>query len=360
MKHQKSCRTARRRGVTVVLFAILLVVVLSFVALSIDLGYVCAVKGDLQAAADAGALAGTGMLPDGEDIAESTARRFANTNLNNRGVNVGNSNAVDVQLGSWSTAARTFTPGGVPVDAVQVTTTAQDTPLFFGRVAGGGVLKSEARAVATYRPRDIMLVLDVSGSMQESRNGIQKMDELRESVGFFLEYVRQANSRDRVGFTYYSTTAHHGMNLSYDLNAVEQALMAVLVPNGWTNISDGMMLAREEMIAHRRSNASPLMVVLTDGAANTIQPENTQNVPEAKSRVLAEAELALQEGIPVFTMALDSLTAEVDVALMAQVAEITGTESYHIIAGEMGVDGNLQLHEAFRRVALNRPLRLVE
>jgi Flp pilus assembly protein TadG len=85
MKIRKPCRTARRRGVTVVLFAVMLVVVLAFVALSIDLGYVCTVKGDLQTAADAGALAGSGVLPDGADAAESTARQFATSNLNNHG-----------------------------------------------------------------------------------------------------------------------------------------------------------------------------------------------------------------------------------------------------------------------------------
>jgi Mg-chelatase subunit ChlD len=346
--------------VTIVLFAVLLVVVLSFVALSIDLGYICTVRSDLQTAADAGALAGTGVLPSGGDAAVSVARQYAATNLNNRGVQVGARTEVDVQLGNWNSNNRRFTPGGRPQDAVKVTTTAQDTPLFFGRSMGRGLIQSKAEAVATYRPRDIMLVLDVSGSMNESRNGNRKMDELRESVRYFLKYIRKGKGGDRVGFTYYSTFGREGKGLSSHLDSVENALMAKLVPSGWTNIADGMTLARQEMVQNRREHAAPLMVVLTDGAANFIQPENTVNVPEAKRRVLAEAELANQEGIPIFTMALDSLTTEVDVALMAQVAEITNSESFHVIAGEIGVDGNLQLHEAFRRVALHRPLRLVE
>ncbi len=358
--HRNQIRTPRRRGVTVVLFAIMLSVVLMFVALCVDLGYVCTVKGDLQGAVDSGALAGTGVLPDGEDVAEATALKFTTSNLNNRGVRVGAESTVDVQVGHWNSTARTFTPGGSPQDAVKVIATAHDTPLFFGRAVGRGLLRSEAHAVAVYRPRDIMLVLDVSGSMNESRNGVRKIDELRDAVSYFLGYIRQANSRDRIGFTYYSTTAQLGMGLSYDLNTVEQALMQELNPAGWTNISDGMMLARQEMNQNRRTYAAPLMVVLTDGAANTIQPEDIQDIPEAKRRVIEEAQTAKQDGIPIFTMALDSLTADVDVALMAQVAEITGSESYHIIAGDTDVDGLPLLHEAFRRVALNRPLRLVE
>jgi Mg-chelatase subunit ChlD len=151
-----------------------------------------------------------------------------------------------------------------------------------------------------------------------------------------------------------------GMELSFDLSHVEAELMRRLHPNGWTDISDGMRLAREEMNRNRRAQAAPLMVVLTDGAANTIQPENTQNVPEAKRRVREEAELARRDRLPIFTMALDSLTSEVDVDLMAQVARTTGSESFHVIAGEMAITGNRQLREAFRRVAMNRPLRLVD
>ena len=243
---------------------------------------------------------------------------------------------------------------------MRVTAQATDAPLFFGNIWGNNRVPSQAQAIAAYRPRDIMLVLDVSGSMHESRNGIRKIDELRDAVTFFLGFIRNARGHDRVGFSYYSTEAHMGLGLSYDLDKVQRERMRRLTPNGWTDISDGMRLARHEMNMNRRAQASPLMVVLTDGAANTIQPEDIQDVPEAKRRVREEAELAKRDGLPIFTMALDSLTSEVDVALMQQVADTTGSESFHIIAGEMDITGNRQLREAFRRVALNRPLRLVD
>jgi Mg-chelatase subunit ChlD len=358
-KHRTK-NASRRRGATVVLFAVMLVVVLTFFALSVDLGYVCSVKADLQAAADSGALAGTGMLLEGERVAEEAATRFTQTNMNNQGVMVGTKNEIDVQTGHWSTTSRTFIPGGQPRDAVKVIATANDASLFFGRAFGNRTVVSQAKAVAAYRPRDIMLVLDVSGSMAESRGGMRKIDELRDAVRFFLNYIAKGNGRDRVGFTYYSSTARFGMGLSYDLSLVEKKLMKVLTPGSGTNIADGMLLAREEMDRNRRTQAAPLIVLLTDGAANMIQPENVFDIPEAKSRVIEQAELAKRDGLPIFTMALDSLTAEVDVRLMQQVAEITGSESYHIIAGERDNNGNRQLREAFRRVAMNRPLRLVE
>jgi Mg-chelatase subunit ChlD len=240
-----------------------------------------------------------------------------------------------------------------------VTARVNNASLFFGNVIGKDKFSTEATAIATYRPRDIMLVLDVSGSMSESRGGMRKIDELRESTKAFLKYLRDAKAQDQVGFVYYSTTASLGSRLSLDLASVEANLMAKLTPGGWTNIADGMKLAIEELRWRARPNAQPLIVLLTDGAANMNQPGNWMDRNEAKSRVIQQADNAVREKLPIFTMALDSLTTEVDIALMQRVSEITGSESFHVIAGE-GRYGSSELNEAFRRVAVNRPLRIVD
>lgn len=360
MRQTQPPPASHRRGAIILLFAVMLVLVLALVALSVDLGYVCSVKGDLQTAVDAGALAGSGVLLDGDSKAVETAERFARMNLNNQGVRNYGNQKITVELGRWNSSSRKFSSGKKPFDAVKVTGRAEDASLFFGRAFGANRFASQASAVATYQPRDIMLVLDVSGSMNESRLGIRKMDELRSAAKQFFSYLREARARDRVGFSYYSTKAGMGANLSFDLDSVENAMMAKLRPGGWTNIYDGMRLAREEINQNARSNAATLMVVLTDGAANMNQPGDWYDPGEAKRRVIQEAEAAQQQKIPVFTMALDSLTTEVDVALMARVAEITSSESYHVIAGEPDTNGNTQLREAFRRVAIYRPLRIVE
>jgi Mg-chelatase subunit ChlD len=360
-RQKRSLRgTKPRRGAIIILFAVMLVVVLAMVALSVDLGYVCTVRTDLQAAADAAALAGTGVILDGESKAIATADRYARLNLNNQGVRTNGKPNVDVQVGNWNRSNRTFRPGRRPLNSVKVVTRMENNSLFFARATGKSNFSSEAKAVATYQPRDIMLVLDVSGSMAESRNGIRKIDELRQSVVAFLGYIREANGRDRIGFSYYSSTAHLGSQMSYNLDKVEKEMMKRLRPGSGTNIADGMFLGIEELSNNARTEAASLMVVLTDGAANTNQPGNWYDPTEAKRRVIVQAEDARTKKIPVFTIALDSLTEEVDVALMQRVANITGSESYHIISGERGAGGNPSLREAFRRVAMNRPLRLVD
>jgi Flp pilus assembly protein TadG/uncharacterized protein YegL len=356
-----SYRRRARRGAVIVLFAILLIVVMAFLALSIDLGYACAVKADLQSAVDAGALAGGGALVSGTDAAVDAAEQFTNLNLNNSGVQVSSgSHNVQVDLGNWNSKNRLFRDGVTPQNAVRVTVQVNNAGLFFGKAFGGKRLSSEATAIATYRPRDIMLVLDVSGSMNESRNSIKKIEELRRAVTLFFNFLQVAKVDERVGFTYFSTEAHLGHRLDSDLSEVEEEVMDKLDPGGYTNIADGMKLALDEFEEHRRSYAQPLMVVLTDGAANMNQPGDWFDPTEAKARVLQRANNALDEEIPVFTIALDSLTAEVDVALMQQVSVITGSESVHVLAGEPGEVGGTQLEEVFRRVAEAHPLRLVD
>ena len=50
------------KGVTIVLVAILMVVLVMFVAIAVDLGHLYVARNELQNAADAGALAGARML----------------------------------------------------------------------------------------------------------------------------------------------------------------------------------------------------------------------------------------------------------------------------------------------------------
>src|SRR5690606_10171946 len=67
-------RSRNRRGVIVVLFSVLLVVLVIILAFSIDVGYMYSVRTDLQRAVDAGALAAAGQLTNEPNKAEKTAK----------------------------------------------------------------------------------------------------------------------------------------------------------------------------------------------------------------------------------------------------------------------------------------------
>ncbi|MCS7239577.1 MAG: pilus assembly protein TadG-related protein, partial [Thermoguttaceae bacterium] len=179
-------RTARRsagqrRGAILVLSGVLLVVLAGMVALSVDLGYVYTVRTELKRATDAAALAGAGMLPQGADVAYLHAVDFLLRNpVANQWI-IGEENrqerleaylrahpeAVQFETGHWDPVKRVFTPSGDRPSAVRVVANFRGAPLFFGRVLGRESFDLQAESIARFQPRDIVLVLDFSASMND-------------------------------------------------------------------------------------------------------------------------------------------------------------------------------------------------
>lgn len=168
-----------QNGVTIVIVAIVMTVLVMFVALAVDLGHLYAARNELQNAADAGALAGARVLYiDGNatsvnEGANQVANDAAIANLS-EGVPVDvnwtpGSNGPDVERGHWSFATNTFTPNPslTPVDlwgvrteeldanpdfinAVRVTARRETTPVasFFARIFGLDQFVMAAQATA--------------------------------------------------------------------------------------------------------------------------------------------------------------------------------------------------------------------
>jgi len=163
-----------RRGSVIVWVAAMLIVIMGFTALAVDVGYLYTVKADLQLAADSAALAGAEGLPKGTAAARSRAIEYAAKNdANGAPVTIGSS---DIEFGVWSTVSQSFTPIGanssVAPDAVRVTTNLTESNgnsvgLHFAKALGMSQANVAASAVAFYRAREIVVVLDYSGSMND-------------------------------------------------------------------------------------------------------------------------------------------------------------------------------------------------
>lgn len=156
---------APKRGLTVIFFSMMLVGMMGFIALSVDLGYVATVKTELKRATDAGALAGAGALVQGPQ--EAMDRVYEYIALNPVGGRTVSLDQVNVQLGHWNTQTRTFSPSTELPSAVRVQVSHPDQPLFFARALGQENFDLADESVAMYQPRDIMLVLDYSASMND-------------------------------------------------------------------------------------------------------------------------------------------------------------------------------------------------
>ncbi len=163
----------RRRGAILPLFALALVALLGFLALAIDVGIVAVAETQAQNAADNAALAGARTLngSTGTNISTATGMAQAAAASNPIMSRTVTSGQVAVQHGAYhyDYTAMTFTPQFPPVspdnyNLTQVTITPTTTS-FFSRIFGLSSLNVQATATAAYRPRDVAIVLDFSGSM---------------------------------------------------------------------------------------------------------------------------------------------------------------------------------------------------
>lgn len=181
----------RRRGVIIVLTSVLLTVLFAFLALSIDTGRIVLTQTEMQNAVDAAALAASQEITaavaaagQGQGSATIDPNSIAVTAAREMAVMVAEANGVyidpvqDVQFGK-----RTYDPstghwgvqwGASPYNVVKVTArrtnsdlTAPDgeLPLTFGWAIGKDSVPLTTSATAFVEARDLVLVLDYSGSM---------------------------------------------------------------------------------------------------------------------------------------------------------------------------------------------------
>ncbi|MCG8585120.1 MAG: VWA domain-containing protein [Pirellulales bacterium] len=153
----------QRRGAIIVLTALLMTAMLGMLAFAVDVGYIELTETELRRSVDAGVMAGAGELVNGDAGLQDAVMDVMNENyVAGSPLPVAN---VNIELGHWDTNTRLFSVSNSSPSAVRVTGTQNNCPLFFGSVFGQNQFSISAHAVAQFQPRDIMLVLDLSGSM---------------------------------------------------------------------------------------------------------------------------------------------------------------------------------------------------
>jgi Flp pilus assembly protein TadG len=182
-----------QRGVIVVLTGFLLVLLFAFMALSVDTGRIVLTETQMQNAVDAAALAasqeiaaavhnagqtGTNPNVDPNSIAAEAARAMAAQVAEANGVYIDAEQDVrfgkrryDSNTNSWP-----IEWGATPVNVVQVVARRTNTdaeapdaqlPVAFGWAVGRDKVPVQASATAFVEARDMVLVLDFSGSMSD-------------------------------------------------------------------------------------------------------------------------------------------------------------------------------------------------
>jgi len=257
-------RTAREKGISVIFTAISLITIVPMVGLAIDAGILYTVKGKLQMAVDAAALAGARALSRGNDDstqqsnAKSVAQAYALMNFPN---------------GYFSVPAPTFNPGDISVDESvanqrSVTVTGRVTaPLYFLRWLGNTAANVSATATAVRRDVNVVIVMDRSGSLSSSGSCAPLKAN---AVGFVGKF---SNGRDNVGLVTFATSSMNDFPIANNFNTASPNVPAILnslVCTGGTNSAEGLWLGYQQLVTLNQPSALNVILFFTDGYPNTL------------------------------------------------------------------------------------------
>ncbi|NDV20691.1 VWA domain-containing protein [Pseudodesulfovibrio sp. JC047] len=149
LKPQCQCHKSNRRGSTCTILALVLPVILGITGIAIDMGNMYLTHTRLQAAVDAGALAGSLELPYDPDLTKGIVRQAVENMV------AKNMDAAEIQ----SVVA------GTEIRSVQVSAKAEVSMLLMS-ILGMADSEVEAHASAGFNKLEVVFVIDNSGSMK--------------------------------------------------------------------------------------------------------------------------------------------------------------------------------------------------
>jgi hypothetical protein len=283
-----------------VLVVLMLVVLLGFAALVIDVGYAYYAHRQLQASADAAALAGAQELPN-QSAAVSRAREYSSS----EGAKNEHHDIPDV-ITTVETKCINSIPGCDPVNAVVVLEKAP-TKTFFAGLFGIDSFRITAKATACspcgIKPLDIMMVLDRTGSMCLTSSGANDpactdLNNAKEGMRTFLTYLdpetqwvglavlppspsdecaAPAHHSTSAANSAYRTTSKYTIvplsddysdNRVLDPSSDLVSTINCVKGNGYTAYANALEAAQAELDASGRDDVKDVIVFLSDGAAN--------------------------------------------------------------------------------------------
>ena len=192
------------------------------------------------------------------------------------------------------------------------------------------VLGLAALAVALARPQtyhtvtrdldsiDIMIVLDLSKSMEETDLSRNRLDAAQRVV---REFVKKRQG-DRVGLVIFANGSMLQCPLTADTKALDQIVADLAigdVPEQGTAIGDGLALGLAEL--RRAKSQSRIVVLLSDGDNNVSMHYEPQQA----------ADLAKQIGVKVFTVLVGSegpYGSDVNPETLSKIADTTGGQFF--------------------------------
>ena len=165
--------------------------------------------------------------------------------------------------------------------------------------------------------RDLVLVLDASGSMAQS--GYDPENRLKNKFELNLElassFIKKRHD-DNMGLVIFGTFAYTASPLTYDLDALNQLLFMtnVGIAGESTAIGDALMQALRSLSFGEAKNK--VIILLTDGYHNA--GEHSPKVAVAKAK---------EKGVKIYTIGLGK-KSDYDVSLLETIAKESGAKAY--------------------------------
>jgi Ca-activated chloride channel homolog len=362
--------TLPRRGATMVAVVILLPVLFILGAMAINLSHIQVVKTKVQIVTDASVrAAGRTYAETGDEAAALlAAQQMATANPIQGAVLPIAASDLDFGLSERSgTNQKYIFTAGTNGNAVRLTTNSfaggAGTALqpYFAVGGSNFDIRPVCSATSSQTTLDVCLVVDRSGSMAFAANeptggtpaaappGWSFGDavppnsrwlDLVASVNGFCAELTLTSKVEKVALVSYASSVKVEEELTNDYSKInsKNQLISADFYGGATNIGGGIDSAISAVKNKGRPWANRVIVLMSDGIHNT----GTNPITAAQNAVAAE--------IPIYTV---SFSNEADIAVMQQIADMTGGDHYHAVNAQ-------QLNDAFRNIARRLPSLLTE
>lgn len=267
-------QNSKECGIIVMLAGMMLMFIVPLIGLAIDAGVVYAVKARVQAAADGAALSAARSLNRGLDLssqqgsARDTAIRWFHANLPDHWMNI--TPVPDPVV--------TF-PAAPPKTTIINVAASIPAPTYFMRILGINSVTINVIGQSTRRDLNLMLILDRSGSLQDSGSCGAVQSAATQFVNSFV------SGRDRIGLVTFGT--NYRVDFAPATNFATAAppnvvtMLAQLVCTGWTNAAAAYWTAYQQLVNLNDQGTLNVLVFFTDGMPNTITfgiaPDGTDN-----------------------------------------------------------------------------------
>ncbi len=341
-----------RRGAMVVLFLVCLPVILAFSVYTINVAWMQLTRTELRTATDAAARAGSRTLSLTQDPAAARNAAIAAAGRNSVGGDPLLLADAGVQFGLSTTHASNpwsfseLDPTSGDINAVRVTgsrllgSPSGPVPLLFSGLFDRTTFEPMTTATATQSDRDVVLVLDRSGSMGTETPTGTRWTDLKDAVDVFLDTLDLTPQEEQVGLVTYSTHASNDVALTMDYQRIRDAIAGIR-PAGWTGIGRGIGTGQTNVTnpAHARGFAKKTIVVMTDGNHN-----------RGRDPVDAASAAYRQDNITVHTI---TFSDGANKSHMRQVADAANGSHWH-------ADDQSSLIQVFEDVANNLPTLITE